>query len=113
MIKNTMNCILASSCELRLGTEILVPGFYLTCQPGYHNPRRGALASERLRDAFWSRGFSPHPGKLRGTTPLPTAGTDQRDIDARGCVVGERVAGEVGGLVGIRHDAQHSKGHIG
>ena len=51
--------------------------------------------------------------KLRGATPIPTAGTDQRDIDARGCVVGERVAGEVGGLVGIRHDAQHSKGHIG
>ena len=63
MIKNTMNCILASSCELRLGTEILVPGFYLTCQPGYHNRRPGWLAGELLLDAFWHRGFSPQPGK--------------------------------------------------
>src|SRR2546423_6075530 len=37
MIRNTMKCMLASSCELRIGTELLVPGFYLTCQPGYHN----------------------------------------------------------------------------
>jgi hypothetical protein len=47
---------------LKLGTEILVPGFYLTCQPRYHQTG-GGLTGELLFEAGRSPLVSRHSGK--------------------------------------------------